>query len=427
MEKLYHYIWQHHLWGGPEGTLSDGRVVEVLDPGIHNRDAGPDFFNAKIKVDGVEWAGNVELHVKASDWHRHGHDSDPAYMGVILHVVGIDDTPICRAGGDVIPQLRIDLNPAYVSSFAALTEGSQSIRCRHRIPDFGSANVRAWMDALAYERLQRKAARIRAITEEADGDTEQGCFATVARSLGFGLNAEPFEMLARNIPLKVLHKHSDNLFQLEALLFGQAGMLDSSINIFDECYQSLCREYYFLMRKYALRPIPQGMWKYARTRPANFPHRRIALLALYCRGGFRMQRLIEDAEGDPEKLEEIFMRRLEGYWQTHVSFGAEPAGRLPAAMNRTSVNSILINAVAPIYFAQALARGNYWMEECAIELLDRIPAEDNSIVRQWGAVGIKAGSAADSQALIELRKEYCDKRKCLHCRFGYRVLMTDAR
>lgn len=422
MEKVYQYIWQHRLWDSSEARLCDGRRLEVLDPGIGNNDSGPDFFNAKIRIEGQEWAGNVELHVLASDWRRHGHDSDPAYDSIILHVVGVDDARIRRNDGSEVPQLCMALSPELIKSFAVLTEGGGDIRCEHGLAGLADAEKRDWLDALLFERLRMKSERIAGIERQGGADREQACFATVARALGFGLNAEPFEILARSIPLRVLHHHSDNLFQIESLLFGQAGMLDPSINIFDEYYQSLCREYYFLMRKYGLHPIPAHIWKYARTRPANFPHRRIAMLARYCLDGFRMYRDILEAEGDEERLTELFRCTLDGYWREHIGFGALDSCRAPVRMGIQSVRLMLINAVAPIYFGHALATGLYYMEECAVELLERLPAESNSIVRRWASAGIGAKNAADSQALLQLRREYCDRRRCLYCRFGHRIL-----
>lgn len=414
-------MWLHRMWGGVDKSLCDGRSVRLLDSGRLNTDAGPDFFNAKVIIDDIEWVGNVEVHVKASDWKRHGHDRDAAYDNVILHVVGIDDCEVRRRDGSLIPQLLLPLKPEIVEKYSMLTEGLHSIRCSEYIGEMPDIMLSGWLESLACERLESKARRILDIIEVNRGDWEQACFVSLARALGFGLNSEPFEMLARSIPLNILHHHSDSLLQIEALLFGQAGMLDMSEHILDEYYQSLCREYYFLSRKYSLRPMGRHLWKYARTRPANFPHRRIALLARYVVGGFVLMRQIIEVAGDKDKLSDIFSIKLDGYWSEHISFDL-PSISNPASLSKGSIELIMINLVAPLYFAYAMKSGDVALSERGVDLLMQLKPESNSIISQWGVVGLKADNAMRSQALIHLRKEYCDLRKCLHCRIGNHLM-----
>ena len=320
MEKVLQYMWQNRIWGDAEKNLSDGRPVTLLDQGVLNTDSGPDFFNAKIKIGNVEWAGNIEIHMKASDWFAHKHDSDPAYDNIILHVVAIDDMPIHRKDGSIIPQLHLPLSKELTENFHRLAFGTPAIRCSSFLPYIPEIMITDWLETLAYERLQRKATQIINLLNQYNGDWEQTCFVLFARSLGFGLNSEPFEMLAKSIPLSVLHHHSDSELQLQAILFGQAGMLDMSLHILDEYYQRLCREYYFLCRKYNLKPMHRHIWRYARTRPANFPHRRIALLAKFTEGGFSLMRKILDAKADKEILTKLFDVSLPKYWNENFAF-----------------------------------------------------------------------------------------------------------
>lgn len=400
MEKLYQYLWKNRMLGRDEFTLVDGRRVRVLDFGRLNTDSGPDFFNAKIEVDRAVWAGNVELHVRASDWFRHGHDADPAYDGVILHVVAYDDAAVRRRNGTPIPQLIIDLPEGFMAVYSVMTAPEADIRCRSRLKDILPLWQTDWLEALAMERLQMKARRICRNLETTGNDWEQAAFVTLARSLGFGLNSEPFEMLARSLPLRVIHKHSDDLRTIEALLYGQAGMLDPYLHPDNARYQAMCRDYAFLSVKYGLTPITT-IWKGSRMRPQNSPQRRIAYLARMCRGGFSLlRRLIENAN-DIEALRKVFEAE-------EISGG--------------SIDLLLINCAAPFLFAYSRMRGDEGLENAAISLLEALPAERNAIIRAWEAVGIRAGSAYRSQALIQLRKEYCDANKCLYCRFGYRHL-----
>ena len=417
MEKLYHYLWMSRMFGR-KLTDADGAEVEVIDPGRHNTDSGPDFFNSKIKIGGTEWAGNVEIHVRASDWFRHGHDSDPAYDNVILHVVGLSDRRIHRPDGSLVPQAEIAMPEGFYRTFLSLSSGIDSVRCGNMLAGLA---VTDWLESLSVERIQTKGERVAAILETTGFDWEQACFVMIARALGFGLNGEPFELLARSLPLRVLHHHSDNPLQLQALLFGQAGMLDSSLHIFDEYYQLLCREYYFLARKYGLRPMRGSMWKYARTRPQNFPHRRIAFLSKACEGGFAMFSKMTGCGSDIDALRGLFSWRLDGYWHDHFSFDTE-ARSAADTLSEASVTLLIINAVAPLVYAYGSMRGDYDMAERALDILSMLPAENNSITREWGALGMRASDALRSQALIHLRKEYCDTRKCLYCRFGHLLL-----
>lgn len=400
---------------------ADGLTVEVVDPGRLNTDAGPDFFNSKVRIDGERWAGNVEIHVKASDWYRHGHDTDPAYDNIILHAVGVSDRRVSRSDGSLIPQVEMPVPPDFFRMFDTLSSAQRTIRCVEDLAEMPSIAVTDWLETLSVERLQVKAERVATIFGNCGSDWEQTCFITIARALGFGLNGDPFEMLARSLPLRILHHHSDHPLQLQALLFGQAGLLDSSLHIFDEYYQQMCREYYFLARKYGLRPMRSTLWKYSQTRPQNFPHRRIALLAKACEGGFAMFSNLRSHAHDEEALRALFDWQLEGYWKDNFDFDL-PSKTTTTSLSHASVTLMLINAVAPLLYAFGSMSGDPDLCGHAVDLLETLPAEKNTIVRQWEEVGLSASSALRSQALIHLRREYCDARKCLYCRFGYRIL-----
>lgn len=420
MEKLYQYLWKHRMLGR-KLYLEDGAQLEILSPGRLNCDAGPDFSNARIRIGDTEWAGNVEIHVRASDWYRHGHDRDAAYDSVALHVVAISDRRVTRSDGTEIPQLTAIFPESFFNMYATLCDGISDIRCSGDFAYIPSLIKTDCLESLAVERMHVKASRIIDELHNLGGDWERTCFVTLARALGFGLNSEPFEILARSIPLGYLHRHADNLVQLEALLFGQAGMLDTSIHIFDEYYQLLCREYYFLARKYNLRPMKRELWKYARTRPQNFPHRRIALLAKTLYGGFSLLSRILAAAGEIGKTRELLHWELEGYWLTHSDFDREqPMGA--AALGAGSVDLLMINLVAPILYAHGAAHGDPEKAEMGLELWRQLPPERNMYVRQWQQLGFECEDAMRSQALLQLRKQYCDSGRCLDCRLGHWLL-----
>lgn len=423
MEKLYQYAWQHKFWDYTGTRLVDGRAFELISPGIPNHDSGPDFFNAKVKIEGQYWAGNVEIHTRSSDWIRHRHDHDAAYDSVILHAVGADDARIHRRDGSEIPQLVMKLPEAIRLTYDELTESQQAVRCSSSLAEIEPLVVTDWLESLAIERLQSKAERILNIRESCGGDWEQTCFITLARALGFGLNSEPFEQLGRICDIHILGRHSDNPVQLEAILFGQAGLLDSSCHIFDEYYHKLCAEYSFLLRKYRLRPMMAVGWRMARTRPQNFPHRRIAMLARMAEGGFSLLRKIIESQGKEERLRELFDREPAYYWRRHYLFGDEehkPIGKLSAS----SVTLLLINTAAPLIYAYASSTGDCDLAEKAISLLESLPAEQNSIIRGWATLGLRADNALRSQALLHLRRQYCDNRKCMYCRMGHGLMRS---
>lgn len=420
MEKLYHYLWKTGIRSTDFKDV-DGLVVEVIDPGVHNHDAGPDFFNSKIKINGIEWVGNVEIHVRASDWYRHGHSDDPAYENVILHVVGVSDKRINRPDGSLIPQVELHYPESFFRTYLALAEGTGNVRCSGQFPRFPRINTEDWFESLSLERLQQKSSKVKELVRLHDGDWEQTAFILLARGLGFGLNSDPFESMAKTLPLRILHHHSDNILQLEALLFGQSAMLDSSMHIFDEYYQALCREYYFLARKYGLRPMRPGLWKYSRTRPQNFPHRRIAFLASACSDGFSLFNSLLQNAGDHEGMMKAFEFKTGGYWQNHYSFDSA-ACNAPTELSRSSRILLCINVGVPLVYAYASATGNLELAEKVLSIMQDLPAESNAITREWQNIGIEACDAARSQALIHLRKEYCDKNKCIYCRFGHFLL-----
>lgn len=422
MEKLYQYLWKHKMLGR-ELRLDDGELLEILSPGRLNTDAGPDFSNARLRIGDTLWAGNVEVHVRASDWCRHGHDRDAAYDSVMLHVVAISDCQVFRTDGSKIPQLTVTFPESFFNMYSALCENTAGVRCGREIPGLPSLIKEDWLETLAIERMHLKAARIMNELKALDGDWERTCFVTLARALGFGLNSDPFEVLARSVPLGYLHRHADNLLQLEALLFGQAGMLDTSVHIFDEYYQQLCREYYFLARKYELRPMRGELWKYARTRPHNFPHRRIALLAKTLQGGFSLLSRLLAAGGDLEKTRALLQWELDGYWLNHSDFDRESSSGA-AALGHGSVDLLVINLAAPMLYAHAAAHGDPAAAERGLELWRSLPPERNMYIREWNHAGLECGDAMRSQALLQLRKQYCDAGRCLGCRFGHWMLRT---
>ena len=419
------YVWKHRLWRSEDMVTNTGKKVRVVDPGLLNTDAGPDFFNAKIEIDGHMWVGNVEMHYRATDWKRHRHDSDKAYDSVILHVVAKDDAPVRRTNGELIPQLVLEVSPQFNADYASLVGATIEVPCATKIKQVPHLTIVEWVEGLAFERLHGKVERIHQLLDSFNGSWEDVCYVTLARNFGFGINNDAFERLARRTPLRLLGKHSDSVLQIEALLFGQAGMLDAQKPGMDSYYNQLCTEYAFLSNKFQLTPMEKESWKLFRIRPQNFPYRRISMLAQFIEGGFRMMNRILEAEGEKE-MRALFEVELSGYWTKHYTFG-KPNERATATLSRSSIDIILINTVAPLLYAYGELTGNYEMTDKAIKLLEDLRAENNSIVSHFVAYGIDCPDALTSQALVQLKREYCDARKCIYCKIGHHLLSKAAR
>ncbi len=428
MEALLHYCWKHKLFPLTILTTTDNRVVEVIDPGLHNRHAGPDFFNAKVKIDGTLWVGNVEIHDKASDWFAHGHDHDPAYDNVVLHVCGKIDAVARTSSGLVPPQMQLSVPQHVAEHYEELLRTDHYPPCYRIIPNLSKLLIHSWMSALQTERLEQKTEAIKQRVKFCDGSWEAGYFVTLARNYGFGVNSDAFEAWAKSIPLHAVDHHRDNLLQVEAIFMGQAGLLD--LQAVPERYQQaalnegyfarLRNEYLYLAHKFGLTPIDHKLWKFLRMRPQNFPHIRISQLAyLYYSRRAGLSQLVEC--DNVAALSDALSTQVTPYWETHYVFGSESA-KNGKHLSPFSINLLIINTAVPMLFAYGRYKGNEKWCDRAFDLLEQLRAENNHIVRMWQDCGLTVDNAGDSQALIQLKKEYCDKKDCLHCRIGYEYM-----
>ena len=429
MEKLLHYVWRHRIFPLEPLRTVDGQDVEVIDPGLHNHNAGPDFFNAKVRIGGTMWVGNVELHLRSSDWTRHGHHADGAYDSIILHVVTEADTQITTSDGRHPPQLVVPIPDSVRLHYAELSRTEDYPRCWRIVPQLSRLTVHSWMSALLCERLQQRAERCLQWLKAADGDWERTLFTALARNFGFGLNGDAFEAWAHRMPLHAAAKHRDDLFQLEALFLGTAGLLATeSVPVSareaastDDYLLRLQHEWSYLQHKFQLpEPMHFTLWRYLRLRPQNFPHLRIVQLAqLYHRGTAHFATLMQATTR--EQLHEALDTAPSEYWQSHYLFGmaSHPSRK---TLSPGSRDLLVINTVCPMLFARGTALNDEALMERATTLLEALKPEQNFIIRQWQQCGLNVENAADSQALIQLKREYCDRHDCLRCRFGYEYL-----
>ena len=414
-EDFLHFVWKFGLLDKNNLKTAAGEDVEIVSPGTHNKDSGPDFTGAKIRIGEVLWAGNVEIHVKASDWLLHGHQNDKSYDNVILHAVAVNDVKITRPNAEPIPVITISYPKCIEQKYRELTDSSFGIPCKSYLPNIADIKIKHWLTRMAAERLEHKAKYIDELLKQTRGDFDKVFRRLLFRYFGFKANSIPFELLAQNIPTAA-RKYYDSPLAAEALLFGQAGFLGDELD--DDYYNRLKMEYLFLKTKHGLTPMDKNLWKFARLRPYNFPTLRIAQLSALLHkydNLFDTVLRAADAREHTAVFEEVTASE---YWDTRYVFGKTTGKLLPKRIGRTAAELIALNVTAPFMFAYAGHKGDENLRERALNLLDKFKPESNSTIRDWAEAGIIAVNAAESQALLHLHSEYCTARKCLQCAVG---------
>jgi hypothetical protein len=422
-EEFLHYLWKYSLYDTDRLFDNENNRIVVLNPGDYNHDSGPDFFNAKISVAGTVWAGNIEIHTKSSHFNIHGHQNDPAFNNVILHVVAENDKCVYNSKGEEILTTEIAFDPSLLEKYEVLVNNPCTIACQDEIRAVDPILVRHWLNSLVIERLQDKSEAILKILSDTGNDWDETFYRLLSRYFGFRVNTEPFEMLASALPFKIIRKHSDNVFQIEALLFGTAGLLDAGLfkeALSDEYYKNLIKEYSILSAKYSLQPLHGWLWKFSRLRPSNFPTVRLSQLAVMLSVSGGLFSKVTEA-GDIKGIRELFEVSATEYWDDHFIFGKK-SRRVTKNTGSQAIEIFLINAVVPVIFVYGKERDNQNIVERALSFMDQIPPEENVIVTEWKEAGVEAESSFYSQALIQLRNEYCKKRKCLNCRIGNKII-----
>lgn len=419
-ELLLHYIWQQKAFLAFPQMTTDGRQVEVIDVGQHNTDAGPDFFNAKIRIGGVLWSGNVEIHVLASDWYKHQHQTDPAYDNIILHVVRKADKRVYNTkGGEVMQcELKYPDNPKLLEQLLV----DRLTLCNDRISRNPDLVTDRWKECLLRERLTKKEDAIRQLLALSHNNWEEAFYITLAHNFGFHTNGLPFELLAKQTPLPFLLKHRNSLFQLEAILFGQSGLLQEQ-TAQDDYSRGLLQEYRFLQKKFSLVPIEASLWKLLRMRPQNFPHIRIAQFAALL---YQTEHLLAEvvAEDDIDRLRQLFISTPSDYWRTHYRFAAS-CPETDKTIGKSALDILLINTAIPYKYAYARSQDNNISADRFLRLLAAVPAEKNHIIARWKLIGLKVKNAADSQAFIHLYQNYCLSHRCINCEVGYQIFTVN--
>lgn len=421
-EAFLQYVWQHGLMGRQLST-TDGRPVGVIRVGDLNRDAGPDFFNARIAVDGIEWIGNVEVHVRTSDWDAHHHSQDKAYNNVVLHVVYLHDTEVAMQDGKrpLTVELKNFLDPALFERYDTLMRrvADDGIACADnlsRVPGFA---VDSWMERLLAERIEQKAAVVYRLLDESHGGWEQTCYWLMARYFGGRVNAQAFEMLAKSVDQRLLARWKDDLRRVEAVLMGQAGLLDGYFE--DEYPRQLQSDYNALRAGAGLVPMAGHLWKFYCLRPSSFPTIRISQFAkLVSESHSLFSTLL--AMQDAKEITSLFNQEAAPYWNSHYRFDKPSERESAKRLGKMQAEMLLINAWVPLLFVYGATHGQQQYKDQAIGLLQQLPPENNNIIRRWNGIGIESKDSARTQAILQLNNNYCSAKRCLDCALGYHII-----
>ena len=420
-EDFLHFIWKYGLFERNEMITDTGEQIQVIGLGEHNSDAGPDFLNTRIKIGNTTWAGNVEIHLRSSDWVNHRHQYDKAYDNVILHVVYRHNQPLQRKTGEVIPTVELRFNTSLYENYCLLLAQKNGLPCKDKIRQVDPLIIDLWLISLVVERLQQKTQYITGLLDQYINNWEEVFYISLARSFGFGLNAVPFEMMAKSISLSCLARHRNNPKQLEAMLMGQAGFLDEAV-LYADYYTDMRSEYMHLKNKYSLKPIEKHVWKFLRLRPVNFPTIRIAQFA----------KLLERSEGlfsqvlacqEISELRQFFDIRASDFWDTHYTFETS-SPRTVKRFGNDSFNIIIINTVVPFLFLYGKMTAQEELKNRALEWLNKIPAEKNRIIERWAQSAFALSNAFYSQGVIQLANGYCNRKRCLACSIGSHIITT---
>ncbi len=420
-EDFLHYLWKFKKFDTLNLRTSNDEEVTIINSGQYLELAGPDFFNAQIIIGHQKWAGNIEIHIKSSDWYVHHHERDSAYENVILHVVWEHDTEIFRSDNTEIPVLELKkyVDKTTIDNYQSLVSPKSWINCEKQLASIDSFVIKNWQERLFFERLERKSKPIFDLLEQTHQDWEAVLFCLLAKNFGLNTNGELFLKMAQSIPFSVIRKESFEMENLEALIFGNAGLLDAEKE--DTYFKDLKIRFFYLMHKYQLDKTVLAPLQFFKHRPDNFPTIRLAQLAhLY----HKRQNLFSKISvlNSVQQLYEIFEVATSVYWENHYQFDRE-SPRKKKKLSSSFIDLLIINTIIPIQFAYAKNQGKEISEEL-IALLDEVAAEKNAIMDKFNSFGVPSNSAFDSQSLLQLKNEYCNKGKCLDCAIGMELLKS---
>ena len=418
-EEFLHYLWKFKKFDPLNLKTFNGEEITIINVGQYLELAGPDFFNAQITIGNQKWAGNVEIHIKSSDWYVHHHERDEVYENVILHVVWEHDTEIFRKNNTEIPVLELKkyVDAATITNYQSLISPKSWIFCEKQLKEIDGFTINNWLERLFFERLERKSKPIFELLVQTKRDWEAVLFCLLAKNFGLNTNGEIFSKIAQSIPFSVIRKENFEVENLEALLLGSAGLLDSEKE--DTYFKDLKFRYFYLLHKYQLEKRIFEPVQFFKHRPDNFPTIRLSQLANLYHGQQNLFSRISTATS-AKGIYEIFEISASDYWQNHYQFDKE-SPKKKKKLSRSFVDLITINTIIPLQFAYAKSQAKEISEDL-IQLLNEVAPEKNAIMDKFNSFGIKSKNAFESQSLLQLKNEYCNKSRCLECAIGMDLL-----
>ena len=419
-EDFLHYLWRYKRFDFLNLQTTDNQPVEIIEVGEHNQNAGPDFLNARLRIGETLWAGNVEMHLNSSEWLAHKHHEDRAYDNVILHVVMDEDKIIFDQNKERLACLVLKpyITENLLGTYQQLLHNAHWIPCQHHFFTVSDMVKSSWQSRLLIERLEEKISVFEEAFYKNKQHWEETFYQALAKNFGVKINDLPFELLAKSLPLLTLAKHKDNLFQIEALLFGQAGMLEEDFE--DDYPQRLQKEYNYLRKKLQIEPILASMWKFSKLRPGNFPTIRIAQFAMLVHQSVHLFSKIVETKNTKE-IQNLFDVKLSDYWNEHYVFD-KSSKKISKTLGKDTVNLLIINTIAPFLFLYGKIKNEDAYKDNAINFLEELAPEKNTIIEGWQDLGLTPNSAAETQALIQLKNKYCNAQKCTQCAIGIAIM-----
>ncbi len=420
-EDILKFIWKHRLYKGNALQTTCGLELRVIHPGEHNVHAGPDFFNARIRLGALTWAGNVEVHQVASDWYRHGHHIDPAYNNVILHVVGKHDTEISNSLGRRILTLVPDYPASLVHRYLTLKKNEDLLPCRSYLKEIPTSRLESWLITLQADRTRRKSQYLLDRYLARYKNREEALYLALAMGFGLPLNNLPFELLAKDIPYRQVMNYRDNLFDLEALWFGQSGLLYPARGL-GPYPESLCERYAELKSRAVTDPVPHHLWKFLRLRPASFPTLRISQYASILHRNIPLMDSLLSVASLTE-LEQLLRTRASEYWDTHYVFG-KCSPSCPKYLGQQSVATLIINVIIPFLHGLGNLEPSRNYKILADDIFSAMTAESNQVILKLRQIGLNAKNARETQALLQLYNVFCKQKRCLDCQIGAGIVQA---
>lgn len=422
-EAFLHHVWQYQFFNKNNLLTTTGEKLQVLSPGISNKNAGPDFYQSRLLIQGIEWHGSVEVHYKSSDWNKHLHLHDKAYNNVVLHLVWEQDAPSLRQDGTTIPTLELKnrVSQSLIEQYKAMLETNEAIPCAGNLPQVEDLYVKAMLERSLVERMETKANEVLLLLHQNISDWEETCYQWIGKCFGFKTNSEAFVQLCHYIPYSILRRYLTNSLQTEALLFGTAGFLESEWE--EPYFAALKKEYQYLVEKHALKKgMDTSEWKFMRLRPANFPTVRLAQFAALLNKTVNLLDFVLLDKKNLAQLKTKFDCELAPFWNTHFQFGKKGTKKRNPKIGIQSIENLIINAMVPLRFAYAMEHDQQEDKEAILELLSQLPAEKNHILSLYTSLNFSNQNAYESQSLLQLHNAYCKKKACLSCTIGHAIL-----